>query len=115
MPRDTASILTVFITCSPCFCPNPLLYVRKGQDGTPSVTFPKNFDKVVGLMSRNDLADPAYTDQGDGASKSKASLGEAADGGRVPPRWSKYLLDEGLDRTKTFKKYKGLFSGNGVP
>lgn len=98
--------------CITYFSSNTLLYFRKGEDGTPSVTFPNNFDKVVGLMSRNDLSDPVYTDQGDSAKESKVLLGEAAGRGRAPPPWSKYLLDEGLDRTKTFEKYRGLFSGN---
>lgn len=28
---------------------------RVSEDGTPAVEFPRNFDRVVGLMDRNDL------------------------------------------------------------
>ena len=33
-------------------------------------------------------------------------------GGRDhPPPWTKYLLDEGLDHTKAFSRYRGMFAG----
>lgn len=31
-------------------------------------------------------------------------------GDRLPP-WTKYLLEDGLDRTKAFSRYRGMFAG----
>ncbi|CAM9541704.1 unnamed protein product [Ectocarpus fasciculatus] len=97
---------------------------RTGEDGTPSVTFPRNFDEVVGLMGRNDLedrspeqasADPnrsGHAGKGTGGNNREGGDGKASwreTGDRAPP-WTKYLLEEGLDRTKAFSRYRGMFA-----
>lgn len=38
-------------------------------------------------------------------------LGKGEEQGERPPPWTKYLLEEGLDRTKAFSRYRGLFAG----
>lgn len=89
---------------------------RTSKDGTPSVAFPKNFDRVVGLMVRSDLNEGLLTQK---VSKkrmaSRRKGGKASDdgfkGGTAPPPWTAYLLEEGLDRTKAFSKYRGMFAG----
>lgn len=105
----------------------PLLCVsfRTSEDGTPSVTFPRNFDRIVGLMGRHDLEDrfPGQesndTDGKHGLNKKSGGprKGDGKDQGkgkeqneRAPP-WTKYLLEEGLDHTKTFSRYRGMFTG----
>lgn len=105
----------------------PLLCVlfRTSEDGTPSVTFPRNFDRIVGLMGRRDLEDrfpeqeSRDKDRSDGLRRSSGG-GRKGDGkgldkreeqGERAPPWTKYLLEEGLDRTKAFSRYKGMFVG----
>eukprot|EP00752_Nemacystus_decipiens_P012095 g10722.t1 len=97
---------------------------RTSEDGTPSVTFPKNFDRIVGLMGRSELEDRSpgeevkdsnrsggvrSSPEGGGKGGGKGQAKGAAPGDRPPP-WTKYLLEEGLDRTKAFSRYKGMFA-----
>ncbi|CAM9348328.1 unnamed protein product [Ectocarpus sp. 12 AP-2014] len=97
---------------------------RTREDGTPKVTFPRNFDEIVGLMGRNDLEDRS-PEQASAASNRSGYAGKEAGGNnreggggkasgretgdRAPP-WTKYLLEEGLDRTKEFSRYRGMFA-----
>lgn len=91
---------------------------RIGNDGYPAVTFPRNFDHVVGLMNRRDLMGPQGGDS-EGVSLTLESTGDgspairraakASSQERLP--WTKYLLDEGLDCTEVFSKYKGVLAG----
>lgn len=105
----------------------PLVFalVRTSEDGTPSVTFPRNFDRIVGLMGRNDLEDrfpeqeSQDTDGTDGLGRRPGGcrkdggkgLGQRHKEGERAPPWTKYLLEEGLDRTKAFSRYRGMFAG----
>ncbi|CAM9747386.1 unnamed protein product [Hapterophycus canaliculatus] len=102
---------------------------RTSEDGTPSVTFPGNFDRIVGLMDRRDLEDRSIEgvskgpqrscnqnrntrDESEGdfnKEKGKARGKERGDGEGVRP-WTKYLLEEGLDRTAAFSRYRGMFA-----
>ncbi|CAM9571414.1 unnamed protein product, partial [Scytosiphon promiscuus] len=102
---------------------------RTSEDGTPSVTFPGNFDRIVGLMDRNDLEDRSPERDAKGASRSGYQRVNARDGsneagnkgagkdggkelgidGHTRP-WTKYLLEEGLDRTEAFSRYRGMFA-----
>ncbi|CAM9430000.1 unnamed protein product, partial [Ectocarpus sp. 8 AP-2014] len=97
---------------------------RTREDGTPKVTFPSNFDEIVGLMGRNDLEDRSpdqasaasnrsgYAGKGAGGNSREGGGGKASGretGDRAPP-WTKYLLEEGLDRTKEFSRYRGMFA-----
>lgn len=98
---------------------------RTSEDGTPSVAFPRNFDRIVGLMGRHDLEDqspdeeakddnrssgsrrsPHDSAKDDGKGKGKG----AGQGDRLPP-WTKYLLEEGIDRTEAFSRYRGMLAG----
>ena len=104
------------------------LSFRTSEDGTPSVTFPKNFDRIVGLMGRSELQDQSPDEEAKDSTKSgglkrspegrredgaKRQAKGAAQGDRLPP-WTKYLLEEGLDRTKAFSRYKGMFAGETI-
>lgn len=92
-----------------------------GEDGTPFVTFPRNFDRVVGLMGRQDLDGPPQL-QRENTTKHGASVVGGSGGGnavrektqKVSPPWTKYLLEEGLDCTKTFSRYRGMFAGGAI-
>lgn len=99
---------------------------RTSEDGTPSVIFPRNFDRIVGLMGRNELEDQILdqevkdSNRSGGSGKSPEGSGKdggkeqgkgAGQGDRLPP-WTKYLLEEGLDRTKAFSRYRGMFAGD---
>lgn len=94
---------------------------RFDEDGMPCVTFPRNFDHVVGLMDREDLFNTAEEDvestdgQGNGGEEFKraGSITNRANVAQRPP-WTKYLLEEGLDRAKAFSRYKGMFAGIGI-
>lgn len=103
---------------------------RTSEDGTPSVTFPGNFDRIVGLMGRNDLEDRS-PERNSKAAKSDRTTSrnrghgreEAGNEGMAKGRgdgrggeehmrpWTKYLLEEGLDRTEAFSRYRGMFAG----
>lgn len=48
--------------------------------------------------------------EGSGGDGRKGKVKGAAQGDRLPP-WTKYLLEEGLDRTKAFSRYRGMFAG----
>eukprot|EP00903_Cladosiphon_okamuranus_P008368 g8046.t1 len=99
---------------------------RMSEDGTPSVTFPRNFDRIVGLMGRSELEDQAppeelkVTDNNEsgkmqrnqedrGKERGKGQGRRKPQGDLLPP-WTKYLLEEGLDRTKAFSRYRGMFA-----
>ena len=49
--------------------------------------------------------------EGGGPSEGRALAREGTKDQRAPPFWTKYLLEEGLDRTTTFAKYRGIFAG----
>lgn len=98
---------------------------RTSEDGTPSVTFPKNFDRIVGLMGRIELEDQPPKQEAKGDKRSGGLRARSGKTGRdhaqeqrkgegerdQPPPWTKYLLEEGLDRTQAFSRYRGMFAG----
>lgn len=48
----------------------------------------------------------------DGATGSRrVGSGEERETGRERPPWVKYLLEEGIDHTQAFLRYKGMFAG----
>lgn len=65
-------------------------------------------------MGRNDLEERSLQ-QGLKIGDAKGGKGCPREvegkGTDCPPPWTKYLLDEGLDSTKTFSRYKGVFAG----
>lgn len=72
-------------------------------------------------MGRQDLDRPPQLQREhttkDGAAGFGGSGGDNAGQGKTqdaPPPWTKYLLEEGLDRTKTFSRYRGMFAGGAV-
>lgn len=91
------------------------------DDGSPSVAFPNNFDQVVGLMGRKELLTPA--DKQESMARVPNALLKGISNGvtrareidstqhATPPPWTKYLLEEGIDRTKAFSRYRGMFAG----
>lgn len=87
--------------------------IRTSEDGTPSVTFPRNFDRVVGLMGRNDLEEHPVERESkrNDASRGHSANKEGEKGGEHLPPWTKSLLEEGLDRTKAFSRYRGVLAG----
>lgn len=82
------------------------------------MTFPRNFDRVVGLMGRKDIVQPPLdteeSKKRNGARKDTSNTGVGNDGNPTTPPWTKYLLEEGLERTKAFSRYKGVFAGETV-
>lgn len=70
-------------------------------------------------MDRRDLA--GHSAENTGRSTENNLIGDegrrtargrvAGDEGREAPPWTKYLLEEGLDRTEAFSKYKGVLEG----
>lgn len=64
-------------------------------------------------MSRNDLEErPLQQEPKIGNAKGRKGWREGEGKGTdCSPPWAKYLLDEGLDQTKTFSRYKGVFAG----
>lgn len=78
------------------------------------VTFPRNFDRVVGLMGRHELGEPPQLEREETSKNGAAGGGGNAEQEKTqdaPPPWTKYLLEEGLDRTKAFSRYRGMFAG----
>lgn len=76
-------------------------------------------------MGRNDLEDRSPEQASAASNRSgyagKGARGNNREGGggkasgretgdRAPP-WTKYLLEEGIDRTKEFSRYRGMFAG----
>lgn len=64
-------------------------------------------------MSRNDLEEQFLEQEpklGDNKGRKGCREG-GAKGTDCPRPWTKYLLDEGLDHTNTFSRYKGVFAG----
>lgn len=64
-------------------------------------------------MGRNDLEERSLQHEpklgdAEGRKGCREGGGKGAD---CSPPWTKYLLDEGLDHTKTFSRYKGVFAG----
>lgn len=76
-------------------------------------------------MGRNELEDQSPDEEAKDSNRSSGSRispdGRGKDGGKGqakgaaqgdrPPPWTKYLLEEGLDRTKAFSRYRGMFAG----
>ncbi|CAM9593956.1 unnamed protein product [Choristocarpus tenellus] len=92
-----------------------VIRARLDEDGAPSVAFPKNFDHVVSLMDRRDLAprEVCYNGQAQSGGKGlEARLGSSSGskGGIDQHPWARYLLEEGLDKTGPFARYRGLFA-----
>lgn len=103
-------------------------FSRTSEDGTPAVTFPTNFDRIVGLMGRSELEDASpdkevkdnnNSNRSGGLKRRPEGRGEdgrngkgkgEGQGERLPP-WTQYLLEEGLDRTKAFSRYRGMLAG----
>lgn len=72
-------------------------------------------------MGRNELEERSLQQQEElniGGTKGRKGCRDRGEGkGKedCAPPWTKYLLDEGLDHTKTFSRYRGVFAGEGTP
>lgn len=68
-------------------------------------------------MGRNELEERSLQQQEGpkiGGAKGRKGCREGGEGKEdCAPPWTKYLLDEGLDHTKEFSRYKGVLAGEG--